>query len=75
MMALYLDGSDFAPLCSDNLLDWSEFQRLTLPDDAECPDFYPMLLDGRERKWVFSGASDRYFTGDIMTGALYPTGR
>jgi hypothetical protein len=74
VMALYLDGSDFALLCSDNLLDWSEFQRLTLPGDAECPDFYPMLLDGRERKWVFSGASDRYFTGDIKDGRFVPDG-
>lgn len=74
VMALYLDGSEFALLCSDNLLDWTEFQRLTLPGDAECPDFYHMLLDGRQRKWVFSGASDCYFTGDISGGRFVPDG-
>lgn len=74
VMALYLDGNEFTLLTSDNLLDWTELQRIILPDDAECPDFYPMLLDGKYRKWLFSGASDRYFTGDIKDGKFVPDG-
>ncbi len=74
ILALYLDGNDFALLCSDNLLEWDELQRITLPGDAECPDFYPMMLDGTSRKWVFSGASDWYFTGEIKVGKFVPDG-
>lgn len=64
IMALYLEGHEFALFKSVNLLDWTELQRLTLPDDAECPDFYPLAITGEETvKWVFSAASDRYLIG------------
>ena len=65
IMALYLDGHDFALFRSENLLHWQELQRITLPDDAECPDFYLLPVDGDEHnvKWVFSAASDRYLIG------------
>lgn len=62
VMALYLDEHDFMLLKSDDLLHWQEIQRLQLPDDAECPDFYPLPTENGE-KWVFSGASDRYLIG------------
>jgi Beta-fructosidases (levanase/invertase) len=74
VMALYLEGSEYILLGSDNLLDWNEFQRLSLPGDGECPDFYPMLLDGTHRKWVFSGAADYYFVGEIKDGKYVPDG-
>lgn len=64
IMALYLEGHEFALFKSMNLLDWTELQRLALPDDAECPDFYPLPTpDGDGVKWVFSAASDRYVIG------------
>lgn len=64
IMALYLEGHEFALLKSKNLLDWTEIQRITLPDDAECPDFYPLpVQDEGTTKWVFSAASDRYVIG------------
>jgi len=65
IMALYLDGHEFALLKSHNLLEWSEIQRISLPDDAECPDFYPLAVDGDESNimWVLSAASDRYYIG------------
>ena len=69
--ALYLDGIEYALLHSDNLLDWSPLQTLTLPGDGECPDFYPLSFEGK-MKWVFSGASDRYLTGDIVEGRFVP---
>lgn len=66
IMALYLEGHEFALFKSVNLLDWTELQRLTLPDDAECPDFYPLAITGEETvKWVFSAASDRYLIGSF----------
>lgn len=67
IMALYLDGHDFLLLRSKNLLDWSKLQKITLPDDAECPDFYPLAADGNKSnlKWILSAASDRYYIGSF----------
>lgn len=67
IMALYLEGHEFALLKSKNLIDWKEIQRLSLPDDAECPDFYPLPVDGDQGhiKWVLSAASDRYYIGSF----------
>ena len=67
IMVLFLDGHSFAILKSENLLDWSQIQEITLPDDGECPDFYPLCADGDSKniKWIFSAASDRYYIGSF----------
>lgn len=67
IMVFFLENHEFTIHTSKNLLDWTEAQRLTLPDDAECPDFYPLAVDGDESntKWVFIAASDRYFIGSF----------
>ena len=65
ILALYLENHDFALFKSRDLLNWKEIQRISLPDDAECPDFYPLAVDGDKDNinWVFIGASDRYYIG------------
>ena len=67
IMAIFLDDHDFMLLKSNNLLDWQEIQRIRMPEDAECPDFYPLPADGdpAQTKWVLSAASDRYFIGSF----------
>lgn len=67
IMSLYLEEHEFALFRSRNLLDWEEIQRITMPEDAECPDFYPLAVDGGQDhiKWVFSAASDRYYIGSF----------
>ena len=67
ILALYLEKHDFALFRSEDLLHWRELQRLTLPEDWECPDFYPLPADGDPEKlrWVFSAASDRYLIGSF----------
>ena len=45
-MALYLDGATYALFKSDNLLNWEMIQKIDLPGDSECPDFFPLYLDG-----------------------------
>lgn len=66
-MALYLDQNNFALLSSKNLLDWTQIQVITMPNETECPDFYPLPLDSNDKniKWVFIGASDKYLIGSF----------
>lgn len=67
VMSLFLEEHEFVLFKSRDLLDWEEFQRITLEDDAECPDFYPLAVEGDKDnvKWVFSAASDRYYIGSF----------
>ena len=73
IMTLYLEEHEFVLFKSENLLDWKEIQRVTLPEDAECPDFYPLEVAGENTvKWVFSAASDRYFIGSFDGNKFTP---
>ena len=67
VMALYLDGHKYSLFGSNNLLDWQLQQVITLEEDWECPDFYPLPLDGAadKTKWVLCGAFDRYLVGEF----------
>ncbi len=71
VMALYLRGREFALYRSDNLLDWTEHQRLCLEDDDECPDFYPLMCEGA-RYWVLIAAHDHYLVGRFEHGLFQP---
>ena len=73
IMALYLDGHDYHLFSSADLLHWDEFQTITLPEDAECPDFYPLRCqETGERLWVLSGASDTYLVGLLSENGFHP---
>ena len=74
IMALYLHGHEFVLFKSENLLNWREIQRIELPDDAECPDFYPLAADGDKNniKWILSAASDRYYIGSFDGNRFTP---
>ena len=76
ILSLYLEDHDFALFRSEDLLHWRELQRLTLPEDWECPDFYPLPADGDPKKllWVFSAASDRYLLGAFDGRRFTPLG-
>jgi len=67
LLALYIDGNEYALFSSDDLIHFTEQQRIRLPGDAECPDLYPVRTENgsRERKWVFAGASDKYLVGEF----------
>lgn len=70
VLALYLDRDEYGLFTSDDLIHFTEFQRLHLQGDDECPDLYPLNVENEPgvRKWVFSGASDRYLIGDFKDG-------
>ena len=70
-LSLYLDGNCYAIFSSDDLLHWTRFCDLDMPLDNECPDFYPLPIDGGV-KWVFSGAHDSYLIGEIRDGTFVP---
>lgn len=64
VMALYLDGEEFAIFGSTNLKEWTELSRLTLPGSSECPELFEIPIEGsHETKWIFFGANYRYLVG------------
>lgn len=71
VMALYLDGTTYGLLRSENLLDWTLIQCISIENEAECPDFFWLELDG-EGYWVLIGASDYYLVGQIRNGRFEP---
>jgi len=68
IMALFLDKkNEFALLRSANLKQWDVIQKLELPGSGECPDFFPMAVDGNKGdiRWVFTAANGRYMVGSF----------
>ena len=50
---------------SDNLIDWELVCDMGF--DSECPDFYPLAVDGDENniKWVYTASGDWYIIGRL----------
>jgi len=69
VMALYLDKEDFAFYASPDLKRWEHLQDLKVPGCSECPDFFPMTIDGgkagsdADARWVWTAANGRYLVG------------
>lgn len=65
IMALYLDGSQFAFFSSPNLKEWTLLQKLDVPGTSECPDFFPLAVTGKPgvEKWVWTAANGHYLVG------------
>ena len=67
VMALYRGDQEktFNLLTSKNLLDWWITQEIAIPDGRECPEFFPMPLDGCENntKWILMEANGKYLIG------------
>lgn len=65
VMSLYLDHNDFAIFSSTDLKQWTKLSDFKLPGDAECPNFFPLPLDGNtnDQRWVFFGATGVYSVG------------
>jgi len=74
IMSLYLDDNKFMLLSSKNLLEWTQIQVIPMPNETECPDFYPLAVDGDDQnsKWVLIGASDKYLVGSFDGNTFKP---
>ena len=74
VMALYLEGNTYALLHSENLTEWTLLQKIDLPEDTECPDFYPLTTPDGDVRWVLGGAADRYLVGHFDGTRFVPEG-
>ena len=68
VIALYLEKDIYALFTSDDLVSWTEIQRIKMDGDNECPDLFCINTPDGERKWVLIGAHDRYLVGDFKNG-------
>ncbi|MCX5401552.1 glycoside hydrolase family 32 protein [Streptomyces sp. NBC_00102] len=61
------DGNGVNIYTSPNLLDWTFASRFKAPWLFECPDMYPLALDGRtgQQRWVLTSASSQYVVGSF----------
>ncbi|MBO2447891.1 glycoside hydrolase family 32 protein [Actinomadura barringtoniae] len=59
-------GNGYDIYTSANLLDWTFASRYAADWLFECPDMYPMKVDGGTTvKWVINAASTKYVVGDF----------
>ncbi len=67
VMALYLEGHTYGLYSSPDLIHWQEESRLEMGDGTECPDLFPLALDGdpEQVRWVFWAANGEYRAGDF----------
>ena len=59
IMALYLDGNDFALFSSKDLKKWERLSNVSIRGTSECPEFFEIALDGNKQntRWIFYGGN------------------
>jgi sucrose-6-phosphate hydrolase SacC (GH32 family) len=68
VMVLFKDVDEtFSFFSSPDLRNWTLLHELRVPGCGECPDFFPLRLDGdaSKTKWVFTAANGKYLVGDF----------
>ncbi|OII39255.1 glycoside hydrolase family 32 protein [Plantibacter sp. MMLR14_011] len=72
MVAVEADRSRLVINTSPDLKHWTEsstFESASVPSFWECPDLFPLLLDGTDERWVLSlstsGPNQVYLVGDF----------
>jgi len=65
IMALYLDKNDFGLFSSPDLKHWTHLHDVTIPGSSECPDFFPLPIDGNQQqvRWILTSAKSDYLIG------------
>ncbi|WP_353566625.1 glycoside hydrolase family 32 protein [Haloferula sargassicola] len=67
VMALYHDGSEYGIHVSKDLVSWEQTSTYQIPGDSECPDLFPLPLEGDpdQVRWIVWGANGVYMIGDF----------
>src|SRR5579872_681877 len=70
----YVD-STFCLFSSPDLKQWTHLQDLQMSGCGECPDFFPLALDGDKSnmKWIFTAANGQYLVGTFDGQKYSPT--
>jgi sucrose-6-phosphate hydrolase SacC (GH32 family) len=65
VMALYLEGENYALFSSQNLTNWEKMCDIKNLGCSECPDMFELPVDGNsaQTKWVFWGGDGKYLIG------------
>lgn len=71
LIALYLIEDRYQLFVSENLLDWSPLQEISIPNETECPDIFGFKIEDKSY-WVLMGASDKYLVGVFEGGKFLP---
>ncbi len=71
IMILYIDSNSFALLESKDTKSWTRIQDFEFPGHSECPDFFPLKVDGKT-KWILTAANGDYYVG-TFDGKKYTT--
>jgi len=74
VMALFLDGNDYALFGSPDLKSWRHLCDLQMRDTGECPDLFELPVDGdpTNTRWVFWGAAGVYRVGTFDGQVFVP---
>lgn len=72
LMSLYLNDNRYTLLSSADLIHWERFQDLSIENDSECPDMFPIRADDGRDLWCIYGASTRYLVGEFREGKFVP---
>lgn len=74
VMALYLDGHDFALFGSKDMKAWEKLCDVPMPGASECPDFFELPVDGdpRDTRWLYWAANGLYRLGRFDGATFTP---
>jgi sucrose-6-phosphate hydrolase SacC (GH32 family) len=75
VVAIFKDINDtFCLFSSPDLKHWTYLQDVVMPGCGECPDFFPLALDGDAAKtlWVFTAANGKYLVGPFDGTHFHP---
>ena len=67
VMALYLDGDQYALFSSPDLKQWTKLCDISRFGSGECPDIFELPIEGLRGKsrWIFWGGNNTYLIGDF----------
>ena len=76
VVVFFKDVNDtFCLYDSPDLIHWTPLQEFRVAGCGECPDFFPIKVDGGgggETKWVFTAANGKYVVGTFDGHAFRP---